>query len=158
MSSSGGGPGIWFFFFFSSRRRHTRCYRDWSSDVCSSDLDAELVSTRQWKADVVGGRQNGAASDELAIGVELLFASEPVASVINAMLFAIADIQREPHNASGISSNENKISDGYRGRALNRSGTVLIMENVVTQRVAVRCIVWLDLALNGHCYSNPDKA
>src|SRR3989449_6777774 len=30
------------FFFFSSRRRHTRCSRDWSSDVCSSDL---LTST-----------------------------------------------------------------------------------------------------------------
>src|SRR2546429_4105172 len=29
---------IFFFFFFSSRRRHTRCSRDWSSDVCSSDL------------------------------------------------------------------------------------------------------------------------
>src|SRR5215469_17657932 len=28
-----------FFFFFSSRRRHTRSLRDWSSDVCSSDLD-----------------------------------------------------------------------------------------------------------------------
>src|SRR6266699_5088677 len=27
------------FFFFSSRRRHTRCGRDWSSDVCSSDLE-----------------------------------------------------------------------------------------------------------------------
>src|SRR6266542_5363701 len=26
-------------FFFSGRRWHTRCYRDWSSDVCSSDLD-----------------------------------------------------------------------------------------------------------------------
>src|SRR5947199_10633659 len=26
-------------FFFSSRRRHTRCLSDWSSDVCSSDLD-----------------------------------------------------------------------------------------------------------------------
>src|SRR5690606_40961671 len=26
------------FFFFSSRRRHTRFSRDWSSDVCSSDL------------------------------------------------------------------------------------------------------------------------
>src|SRR6266852_4158642 len=24
--------------FFASRRRHTNCYRDWSSDVCSSDL------------------------------------------------------------------------------------------------------------------------
>src|SRR5207248_8115087 len=28
-----------YFFFFSSRRRHTRSYGDWSSDVCSSDLD-----------------------------------------------------------------------------------------------------------------------
>src|SRR5207247_3743383 len=27
------------YFFFSSRRRHTRSTRDWSSDVCSSDLD-----------------------------------------------------------------------------------------------------------------------
>src|SRR5262245_66158958 len=27
-------------FFFSSRRRHTRCLSDWSSDVCSSDLQA----------------------------------------------------------------------------------------------------------------------
>src|SRR2546426_12775694 len=29
-----------FFFFFSSRRRHTRLQGDWSSDVCSSDLEA----------------------------------------------------------------------------------------------------------------------
>src|SRR5467141_4074146 len=29
-----------FFFFFSSRRRHTRFKCDWSSDVCSSDLEA----------------------------------------------------------------------------------------------------------------------
>src|SRR3712207_7606914 len=28
-------------FFFSSRRRHTRYWRDWSSDVCSSDLDGQ---------------------------------------------------------------------------------------------------------------------
>src|SRR3712207_3474328 len=28
------------FFFFSSRRRHTRYWRDWSSDVCSSDLSS----------------------------------------------------------------------------------------------------------------------
>src|SRR5207245_7589755 len=27
----------------SSRRRHTRCYRDWSSDVCSSDLKLSAV-------------------------------------------------------------------------------------------------------------------
>src|SRR3712207_8182926 len=33
------------FFFFSSRRRHTRYWRDWSSDVCSSDLNMEDVRT-----------------------------------------------------------------------------------------------------------------
>src|SRR6478735_11459587 len=31
---------FFFFFFFSSRRRHTRLQGDWSSDVCSSDLEA----------------------------------------------------------------------------------------------------------------------
>src|SRR6267143_5586253 len=30
------------FFFFSSRRRHTRWNCDWSSDVCSSDLEARF--------------------------------------------------------------------------------------------------------------------
>src|SRR5699024_11382831 len=34
------------FFFFSSRRRHTRSKRDWSSDVCSSDLDPRLPPAR----------------------------------------------------------------------------------------------------------------
>src|SRR5690606_40765153 len=33
-----------FFFFFSSRRRHTRFSRDWSSDVCSSDLNRPVYS------------------------------------------------------------------------------------------------------------------
>src|SRR5690606_40442990 len=32
------------FFFFSSRRRHTRFSRDWSSDVCSSDLGGHLYA------------------------------------------------------------------------------------------------------------------
>src|SRR6266511_2122238 len=38
-----------FFFFFSSRRRHTRFSRDWSSDVCSSDLDG-VTRTIKWPA------------------------------------------------------------------------------------------------------------
>src|SRR3712207_9465312 len=32
------------YFFFSSRRRHTRYWRDWSSDVCSSDLATSVRS------------------------------------------------------------------------------------------------------------------
>src|SRR5699024_11721555 len=37
---------ILLFFFFSSRRRHTRSKRDWSSDVCSSDLTLLFVLLR----------------------------------------------------------------------------------------------------------------
>src|SRR6266536_5133231 len=39
-----------FFFFFSSRRRHTRSTRDWSSDVCSSDLAEPVAPQRQLAA------------------------------------------------------------------------------------------------------------
>src|SRR5207245_7303161 len=38
-------------FFFSSRRRHTRCYRDWSSDVCSSDLHDDWNISASWRRD-----------------------------------------------------------------------------------------------------------
>src|SRR5690554_627338 len=38
-------------FFFSSRRRHTRCGRDWSSDVCSSDLDADMRAMAEEELD-----------------------------------------------------------------------------------------------------------
>src|SRR5438105_6256146 len=37
---------IFFLFFFSSRRRHTKSPRDWSSDVCSSDLAATQIAKR----------------------------------------------------------------------------------------------------------------
>src|SRR5688572_32665089 len=36
---------LFFFFFFSSRRRHTRFDCDWSSDMCSSDLEEEYGQT-----------------------------------------------------------------------------------------------------------------
>src|SRR3712207_8395891 len=55
------------FFFFSSRRRHTRYWRDWSSDVCSSDLPSgtrvtlltgslKAAAKRQARAEVAEGR------------------------------------------------------------------------------------------------------
>src|SRR5690242_21756907 len=49
-----GGKEVVIFFFFSSRRRHTRLTCDWSSDVCSSDLDwgdAHAPSRRFPRAD-----------------------------------------------------------------------------------------------------------
>src|SRR5437868_13988198 len=51
---------FFFFFFFSSRRRHTRSKRDWSSDVCSSDL---LAITS-----ICGGKEPGALLYSLESG------------------------------------------------------------------------------------------
>src|SRR3989454_2403758 len=56
------------FFFFSSRRRHTRLQGDWSSDVCSSDLQRDRVRN-DLELEVDGGdrnerRQEGRRHDE----------------------------------------------------------------------------------------------
>src|SRR2546429_7059482 len=41
--------------FYSSRRRHTRCSRDWSSDVCSSDLNRIVTITERAFTTTVNG-------------------------------------------------------------------------------------------------------
>src|SRR2546428_12686858 len=56
---------ICFFFFFSSRRRHTRSDRDWSSDVCSSDL-AAFAQGAERVAQVLRGGVDGAHAPRLA--------------------------------------------------------------------------------------------
>src|SRR2546426_5028619 len=57
-----------FFFFFSSRRRHTRLQGDWSSDVCSSDLDEAFrkasSAAGSWAAS--GGTSSAAARASVA--------------------------------------------------------------------------------------------
>src|SRR3712207_8949138 len=47
------------FFFFSSRRRHTRYWRDWSSDVCSSDLLFAIGTDYRFSNNVRVGAQLG---------------------------------------------------------------------------------------------------
>src|SRR6266550_4653698 len=57
------------FFFFSSRRRHTRCSRDWSSDVCSSDLHVE----RKRRTEREGSDPpEGAGTDETKTATRLM--------------------------------------------------------------------------------------
>src|SRR5438132_4648149 len=62
-----------FFFFFSSRRRHTRSLCDWSSDVCSSDLQINHDRSERdgVYADPVGGvldRRRAGQSDQSRLG------------------------------------------------------------------------------------------
>src|SRR3712207_9283752 len=52
------------FCFFSSRRRHTRYWRDWSSDVCSSDLAPGRLSI------TTGCRQTGRSASATMRGTE----------------------------------------------------------------------------------------
>src|SRR5437870_7619640 len=54
-----------FIFFFSSRRRHTRWPRDWSSDVCSSDLNRARL---QKKPDPLEGNEPGDTHDQRRLG------------------------------------------------------------------------------------------
>src|SRR5262249_62344206 len=56
------------FFFFSSRRRHTRLVSDWSSDVCSSDLQlAEVLVRRGDEAHADADRLLAADADDLLL-------------------------------------------------------------------------------------------
>src|SRR5437763_14578831 len=62
-------------FFFSSRRRHTRYIGDWSSDVCSSDLNRPCRAHPSPKAAARGGpkffpRSHKARSEERRVGKE----------------------------------------------------------------------------------------
>src|SRR2546422_6464499 len=61
------------FFFFSSRRRHTRCSRDWSSDVCSSDLQREASSTLRLLAGRASRRDDFEAGERQQANVRDVF-------------------------------------------------------------------------------------
>src|SRR3712207_8763214 len=54
---------------FSSRRRHTRYWRDWSSDVCSSDLEVQLSNARSGYQMLVH-RVSSSAAREAALAWE----------------------------------------------------------------------------------------
>src|SRR5436305_9128165 len=64
------------FFFFSSRRRHTRCGRDWSSDVCSSDLPTSAAASAGVAMGVAGSDAALETADVALMADELLKRSE----------------------------------------------------------------------------------
>src|SRR5690606_39583135 len=89
------------FFFFSSRRRHTRFSRDWSSDVCSSDLVQTLPRHREDSGTTDRPeRPAGFGTDADATTPELLTRHarlpqpEHLAAAINALFRDAADDDR----------------------------------------------------------------
>src|SRR5690606_40470072 len=89
-------------FFFSSRRRHTSFSRDWSSDVCSSDLLAEMVPT--W-----------AMALESVQGLASFFSSPTMAAVALSMP-RLRSIGFMPAATAFRRSEERRVGNGGRSR------------------------------------------
>src|SRR5215471_19633571 len=87
--------GFILFFFFSSRRRHTRSLRDWSSDVCSSDLDALARFVEAYEP-------GAAATEEVGLVVECGDGIARIEGLPSAMANELVEFE-----------------DGTRGIALN---------------------------------------
>src|SRR5207302_2114293 len=127
-------------FFFSSRRRHTRFSRDWSSDVCSSDLATDRFN----KSTLVSKAYSGASLRRQAHA----FADDFVAAVPNHGK-GIAQTKIAFKGETGPNS-EIFISDfdGYGAKSVTRDNTI----------VAAPCFVPGHLALYYTSYklNHPD--
>src|SRR5690606_40758913 len=90
-----GGVVIRMFLFFSSRRRHTRFSRDWSSDVCSSDL----------------GRVAGLGGHEALARVSLAHAQELLQRPADAPAHGLPEVFQElDRKSTRLNSSHVKIS------------------------------------------------
>src|SRR6267154_4221105 len=89
------------FFFFSSRRRHTRWTGDWSSDVCSSDLDPARRTDGETRLGAGGDLARGlvVAADEGGLGGGEVGLREVTLSAIRhrKIIIAIGNIRVARH-------------------------------------------------------------
>src|SRR5690606_27068286 len=91
------------FVFFSSRRRHTRFSRDWSSDVCSSDLDAAAAAQiAEVFTEVVVAR---AFSEE---AVELLTRKKNI-RLLRAPAWAPAELELKPISGGVLAQRPDRV-------------------------------------------------
>src|SRR5204863_3066383 len=105
--------GVHLIFFFSSRRRHTSSLRDWSSDVCSSDLSSRCRSPWTGSSSVQSLypplRALRAFAIQLAIAREHQFFG-----VVTSHTLQADGMGRLP--ALGIRSEERRVGKEWRSR------------------------------------------
>src|SRR3712207_7704258 len=93
--------------FLSSRRRHTRYWRDWSSDVCSSDLGA-LADLAGWWPELSAERKVElleAVDVEVRVGLVLGWAKE-----------ALAELELAEKISTEVRSEERRVGKECRSR------------------------------------------
>src|SRR3989449_4978985 len=128
-------------FFFSSRRRHTRCSRDWSSDVCSSDLHpvypnldpARVPATfsRPIVEDCLRnqlGFRGVIVTDDLEMGA--IVQSCPVGEAAVRAAQAGHDLLLVCHTETAQRAAAAALLDAYRANGLSRRGLEAAVERV----------------------------
>src|SRR5690606_40119827 len=92
--------------FFSSRRRHTRFSRDWSSDVCSSDLEElRLVATE----DRLEAELRNGDGPRLVVELEQLAAAHPLRERPTALLMQAQVAAGRPAEEIGRASCRDRV-------------------------------------------------
>src|SRR3712207_3294471 len=126
------------FFFFASRRRHTRYWRDWSSDVCSSDLEkqlrfgfAEALAQAKGRGIIVEEYFAGHDHRILVVGGKLIAVSERIpAHVIGDGVHTIGqlieEVNKDPRRGEGHEKVMTRIKvDAHVIEYLGRSGLTI---------------------------------
>src|SRR5699024_11293467 len=108
------------FFFFSSRRRHTRSKRDWSSDVCSSDLVArnikEIIDTSEYDSDNKGAYKGS-----------LLTRLQSLTNGVNGIIFTCDEISDTEQ--IGRASCRERVETGRVGGGVAERGSERMRED-----------------------------
>src|SRR3712207_7565202 len=111
-------------FFFSSRRRHTRYWRDWSSDVCSSDLLKKsyngFEAVKGVDFEVFPGEcfgflgPNGAGKTST---MKMIYAAaEPTGGELSVVGLDVTRHDREVKRRIGVVPQENNLDEGLKVR------------------------------------------
>src|SRR5262245_45459731 len=134
------------FFFFSSRRRHTRCLSDWSSDVCSSDLDGDRARREDVGVEAAAVEEVvDDAGPRERLQVEAGLAELDAEALDRADHEALADEVVQPHAADddltpGLHARQRDVLERFRLDQRQRSSPPLAVgtEVAVTLEAAAR--------------------
>src|SRR5205809_371820 len=146
--------GFMVFFFFSGRRRHTICSRDWSSDVCSSDLSAGAPAevarahhgsvSRQERAEIEEALKAGrlpavVATSSLELGIDM------------GAVDLVVQVEAPPSVASGlqrVGRAGHNVGDVSRGIIFPKYQGDLVQSAVVAERMRAGAIEELKIPHN----------
>src|SRR5215471_17531698 len=116
-------------FFFSSRRRHTRSLRDWSSDVCSSDLAGKREG-RATSEGLIAIALEGRAGGMVELGCETDFVAR------TDDFGGLAQSLARDARLVGVAELEDAEIDGVKAAERIKGAIAKLGENVVLKRVA----------------------